>query len=118
MRSMGESMQPRRKRDRVVAEITVAHVIKLMQEHGKPLDQQQALDFLNEKGRAHAMWTSMMYAGENYIKSKLAQPSRPGPNTLKSDPLVNPGIPAFGNGPSGEKNSRTPSGSNFEPRVF
>ncbi len=70
-------MWKRRKRDKVVAEITAAHVIMLMQEQGEFLGRQQAVDFLNEHGRAQTMWTQMMYAGENYIKSVLAQSSQP-----------------------------------------
>ncbi len=88
-------MWPKKKRDRVVAEITIAHVIKLLQEQGKFLDQQQAVDFLNERGRAQAMWTQMMYAGESYIKSELEQPYQPGGDTLQSDALAKPSALAF-----------------------
>ncbi len=80
-------MWPKKKRDKVVAEITTAHVIKLMQRQGKFLDQEQAVDFLNERGRAQAMWTQMMYAGESYIESVLAQ-FQPRAATLKSDLLA------------------------------
>jgi hypothetical protein len=66
-------MTQKKKREKVVAEITTAHLMQLMQEHGRTLDQQQAINFLNEEGRAYLMWKQMMYAGENYIKSVLAQ---------------------------------------------
>ncbi len=66
-------MTQKRKREKVVAEITTAHLMQLMQEQGRSLDHQQALNFLNEEGRAYLMWKQMMYAGENYIKSVLAQ---------------------------------------------
>ena len=81
-------MRPRKKRERVVAEITTTHLTKLMQEQGRFLDQQQAVNFLNEGDRAYVMWKQMMYAGENYIKSVLAQTSRPSAYTLKSGPTA------------------------------
>lgn len=64
---------PKKKREKVVAEITAAHLIRLCQEQGGFLDQQQAINFLNEGERAYVMWKQMMYAGEDYIKSALAQ---------------------------------------------
>ena len=70
-------MTQKRKREKVVAEITAAHLMQLMQEQGRFLDQQQAVNFLNEEGRAYIMWKQMMYAGENYIKSVLAQDHQP-----------------------------------------
>jgi len=66
----------KKKREKVVAEITAAHLIKLMQEHGRLLDQQQAFAFLNEGDRAYMLWKQMMHAGESYIKSVLARTSR------------------------------------------
>ncbi len=77
--NVGEPMTEKRKRERVVAEITTAHLMQLMQEQGRSLDHQQALNFLNEEGRAYLMWKHMMYAGENYIKSVLAQTPSPQP---------------------------------------
>lgn len=73
-------MRPKRKRDRVVAEITAAYLVQIVREYGRPLDQEQALNFLNEKGRAYDMWKEMMYAGENYIKSNLSETSQLNPN--------------------------------------
>ena len=72
----GEAMTPRKKRERVVAEITTIHLMKFMQEQGRSLDQQQAVNFLNEGDRAYIIWKQMMYAGENYIKSVLGQSSQ------------------------------------------
>lgn len=89
-------MWPRKKRDRVVAEITAAYLVEVVQEHGRHLDQEQALNFLNQDGRAYGMWKEMMYAGENYIKSELARPSQTSADTLKSDPLARSSSPVFG----------------------
>ncbi|HTR25243.1 MAG TPA: hypothetical protein VMI10_14780 [Terriglobales bacterium] len=86
----------RRKRDRVVAEITSAYLMQVVAEYGRHLNQEQALNFLNQEGRAYEMWKQMMYAGENYIKSSLAQPSQPSADKSKSDSLARPGIPVFG----------------------
>ncbi len=69
-------MTSKKKRERVVAEITATYLIKVMQEEGRALDEQQALAFLNEGGRAYIMWKQMMCAGETYIKAALAQSSR------------------------------------------
>jgi len=62
-------MIPKKKREKVVAEITTTHLMKFMQEQGRSLDRQQAVNFLNEGGRAYVMWKQMMCAGEDYIKS-------------------------------------------------
>ncbi len=77
-------MREKKKREKVVAEITTAHLIQFMQEQGRSLDRQQAVNFLNEDGRAYLMWKQMMYAGENYIKDVLAQNSLPQPNMASS----------------------------------
>jgi hypothetical protein len=79
-------MIPRKKREKVVAEITTTHLMQLMQEQGRLLDQQQAVNFLNEGDRAYVMWKQMMYAGENYIKSVLVQSSETSACTLKAGP--------------------------------
>lgn len=76
-------MPIRKRRRKVVAEITIDHLIKLMQEQGSVLDQQQAVDFLNEKGRAYVMWKLMMYAGESYIKSVLGETSESSTDTFE-----------------------------------
>jgi len=84
----GEPMMPKKKRVKIVAEITAAHLIKLMQEQGNVLDQQQAFAFLNEGDRAYMLWKQMMYAGESYIKSVLAPTSQPIADASNSGPTV------------------------------
>ena len=69
-------MTSRKRREKVVAEITATYLIKVMQKEGRVLDEQQALAFLNEGSRAYIMWKQMMYAGETYIKAVLAQSSQ------------------------------------------
>jgi hypothetical protein len=81
-------MTPRKKREKVVAEITTIHLMKFMQEQGRFLDQQQAVNFLNEGDRAYVMWKQMMYAGENYIKSVLLQTSEPSAYASKSGSMA------------------------------
>jgi len=58
-------------REKVTAEITVAHVLQFAREAGSNMDAAEVAAFLNEKGRAQAVWTHMMQAGEDYIKSTL-----------------------------------------------
>jgi hypothetical protein len=77
-------MREKKKREKVVAEITTAHLMQFMQEQGRSLDRQQAVTFLNEDGRAYLMWKQMMYAGENYIKDVLAKNSLSQPNMASS----------------------------------
>ena len=81
-------MMPKKRRERVVAEFTATHLMKLMQEQGRFLDQQQAVAFLNEGDRAYILWMQMMYAGENYIKSVLVQASQPSAHALDSRPTA------------------------------
>lgn len=69
-------MTGKKKRDKVVAEITLAHLIQLALENGHSLTQEEAIAFLNQDGRAYAMWKHMMQAGEEYIKSSLKRSSR------------------------------------------
>ena|SRR5271165_76205 len=87
-RTVGEPMTPKKKRERVVAEITASHLMMLMQEQGRFLDQQQAVAFLNEGDRAYIMWKQMMHAGENYVKSVLLQASQSSAITLNSGPTA------------------------------
>jgi hypothetical protein len=65
-------------RQKVVAEMTAAHLQQFAREMGRPLSAPDALVFLNERGRAYEMWKEMMRAGEEYIKASLRQ-SRPEP---------------------------------------
>jgi hypothetical protein len=66
-------MKQKMKLEKAVAEITVAHLVAVTQQQGRSLDRQQAVNFLNEEGRAYLMWKQMMHAGENYIKNELEQ---------------------------------------------
>jgi hypothetical protein len=67
-------------REKVTAEITVAHMLQFAREAGTTMSNAEAAEFLNEHGRAQAVWTHMMQAGEEFLKSKLA--GRTGLHTL------------------------------------
>ena len=60
-------------RQKVVAEMTAAHLEQFAREIGAPLNGADALVFLNEHGRAYEMWKQMMQAGEEYIKKSLKE---------------------------------------------
>jgi hypothetical protein len=60
-------MTRKKDRDRVMAEITLPHLLRLANEHGCSVSRQQALAFLNEQGRAFEMWKQMMQAEEELI---------------------------------------------------
>ena len=60
-------------REKVTAEITLAHLQKFAAESGSGMTAQEVAEFLNQDGRAHAMWIHMMQAGEDYMKSILEQ---------------------------------------------
>ena len=64
-------MPGRKKRDKVVAEISLAHLTQSAHEIGRALSPDEAIVFLNEEGRAYEMGKRMMGAGEDYIKSAL-----------------------------------------------
>jgi len=66
-------MPHKKDRDRVMAEITIAHLLRLAQEQGCSVTREQARLFLNEEGRAYEMWKYMMQAGEEFIASSLLQ---------------------------------------------
>jgi hypothetical protein len=59
-------------REKVTAEITLAHVLLFAREAGTNMNAAEVAAFLNERGRAQDVWTRMMQAGEQYIKSSLA----------------------------------------------
>jgi hypothetical protein len=59
-------------REKVTAEITVAHMLQFARELGAKLSAEEAAAFLNEKGRAQAIWTHMMEAGAEFLKADLA----------------------------------------------
>ena len=62
-------------RERVIAEITLSHLIRLGTEQGCSVSRRQALAFLNQEGRAFEMWKRMMLAAEEFIASSLFQHS-------------------------------------------
>ncbi len=64
-------MAEKKDRERVIAEITLSHLIRLGTEEGCPVSRQQALAFLNQEGRAFEMWKHMMQAAEEFIASSL-----------------------------------------------
>jgi hypothetical protein len=47
--------------------------LRLANEHGCSVTQQQAAAFLNQEGHAYEMWKHMMQAGEEFIASSLLQ---------------------------------------------
>ncbi len=64
-------MTEKKKREKVTAEITVAHLIQFARELGEHLSQEEAITFLNGDGRAYGMWQHMMHAAEEYVKTSL-----------------------------------------------
>ena len=68
-------MSEKKDRERVIAEITLSHLIRLGNEQGCPLTRQEALAFLNQQGRAFEMWKHMMHAAEEFIAGNLFQHS-------------------------------------------
>lgn len=66
-----ERMTDRKLRDKVTAEITIAHLVQFANESGRPISHEDAMAFLNQQGRAYEMWKQMMHAAEEYIKTAL-----------------------------------------------
>ena len=62
-------------RERVIAEITLSHLMRLGNEQGCPVSREQALAFLNQEGRAFEMWKHMMQAAEEFIACSLLRNS-------------------------------------------
>jgi hypothetical protein len=60
-------------REKVSAEITLAHLQHFADESGSHMSADEVAAFLNQDGRGHDMWVHMMQAGEDYIKSVLDQ---------------------------------------------
>ena len=56
-------------REKVTAEITVAHVQQFVHEMGTNMTDAEVAKFLNENGRTQTVCIHMMQAGERYIKS-------------------------------------------------
>jgi hypothetical protein len=69
-------MTEKKKREKVVAEITAAHLSEFAAEIGRTMNQEEAIAFLNSEGRAYEMWKRMMQAGEEYLRSTLRNQSR------------------------------------------
>jgi hypothetical protein len=72
-------MTEKKKREKVNAEITAAHLIQFARELGAGMTQEEAIAFLNRNGRAYDMWKHMMQAGEEYIKQTLKRDSPASP---------------------------------------
>ena len=68
-------MTEKKDRERVIAEITLSHLIRLGNEQGCPVSREQALAFLNHEGRAFEMWKRMMQAAEEFVAGSLLQHS-------------------------------------------
>jgi hypothetical protein len=58
-------------REKVTAEITLAHLQHFADELGSHMSAAELAAFLNQDGRAHDMWLHMMQAGEDYMRSIL-----------------------------------------------
>ncbi len=80
-------MTEKRKREKVVAEITAAHVSEFAAELGLSLSDEELTTFLNSEGRAYEMWKHMMHAAEEYVKSSLKERSKHSLKTLPSTPV-------------------------------
>ncbi|MGA7559715.1 MAG: hypothetical protein WCF61_11115 [Terriglobales bacterium] len=68
-------MSEKKDRERVIAEITLSHLMRLGNEQGCPVSREQALAFLNQEGRAFEMWKHMMQAAEDFIACGLLRHS-------------------------------------------
>jgi hypothetical protein len=56
---------------RVIAEITLSHLMRLGDEHGCPVNREQARAFLNQERHAYEMWMHMMEAAGDFIACSL-----------------------------------------------
>ena len=63
-------MTQKRSRDRVTAEITSFHLMRLASERGRSVSREQAIAFLNQEC-AQQMWRHMMQAGLDFIACSL-----------------------------------------------
>ena len=62
-------MTDKKDRERVIAGITLSHLIRLGNEQGCFVSREQAIAFLNQEGRAFEMWKHMMQAAEGKAKN-------------------------------------------------
>ncbi|HKN71599.1 MAG TPA: hypothetical protein VJX30_11235 [Terriglobales bacterium] len=85
-----KAMTEKKDRERVTAEVTLSHLMRLGNEQGRPVSREQTLASLNQEGRAFEMWKHMMQAAEEFIAGSLFRhsfspggqngfASRPGP---------------------------------------
>ncbi|HEY4899185.1 MAG TPA: hypothetical protein VIH91_00050 [Terriglobales bacterium] len=58
-------------REKVTAEITMTHIQQIAEELGANMSAAEVAKFFNHDGRAQIVWTYMMQAAEQYIKSSL-----------------------------------------------
>ncbi len=70
-----KAMSEKKDRERVIAEITLSHLMRLGNEQGCPVSREEALAFLNQEGRAFEMWKHMMQAAEDFIACSLLRHS-------------------------------------------
>ena len=63
-------MRQKKNRDRVTAEITLFHLMRLASERGRSVSREQAMAFLNQEC-AQQMWHHMMQAGMDFIACSL-----------------------------------------------
>lgn len=70
-----KAMSKKKDRERVIAEITLSHLMRLENKEGCPVSREQALAFLNQEGQAFEMWKHMMQAAENFIACSLLRHS-------------------------------------------
>ena len=66
-------MTGKKLREKVVAEVTLAHLMEFAAESGCSLTLEEASAFLNQNGCAYAMWKHMMQAAGEFLKTRLAQ---------------------------------------------
>ena len=80
----GKAMTDKKNRERVIAEITLSHLMRLRNEQGCPVTREQALAFLNQEGRAFEMWKHMMQAAEEFIAGACSRIPSPPKHTTDS----------------------------------
>jgi|SRR5208283_9769 len=71
-------------REKVTAEITLAHMQQFAREAGSTMSAAEIAAFLNQDGRAQGVWMHMMRAGEEYIKASLQANKATIPNVKQS----------------------------------
>jgi hypothetical protein len=58
-------------REKVTAEITMAHIVQFAEEMGTNMSAAEVAEFLNQNGRAQDLWIHMMQAAEQFIRCSL-----------------------------------------------